>query len=88
VLIGARGGRNDPVLVTDRGEPFDAMQSIEQQCWLWQLSRDAADEEQITHSCYLPTTKAPDNKALDSLPNRALGKAVSPAELSSDADEV
>jgi hypothetical protein len=49
---------------------------------------DAADEEQITHSCYFPTTKAPDNKALDSLPNRALGKAVSPAELSSDADEV
>jgi hypothetical protein len=88
VTIGARGGRSDPVLVTDQDELFDAIQSIDSNAGYGDIAEDIGGEndEQITHRYYFLTTKAPDNKALDSLLDRALGKAVGLIELPPDAD--
>jgi len=88
VTVGARGGRTDPVLVTDQDELFEAIQSIDSNAGYGEVVEDEGGEdgESLTHRYYFLTTKAPDNKALDSLLDRALGKAVGLIELPPDAD--
>jgi len=89
VTIGARGGRSDPELVTNQDELYEAIQSIDRAGGYGEIVEDEGGEdgEQLTHRYYFLTTKAPDNKALDSLLDRALGKAVGLIELPPDAND-
>jgi hypothetical protein len=86
--IGPQGGRSDPVLVTDVDELHEAIAAIDAGGGRGDIYEDhgGEDGEAITRRYYFLTTKAPDNKALDSLLDRALGKAVGLIELPPDAD--
>lgn len=89
VTIGERGGRSDPELVTDQDELYEAIQSIDRGAGYGEVAEDSGgdDRERITYRYYFLTTKSPDNKAIDSLLDRALGKAVGLIELPPDAEE-
>ncbi len=86
--IGARGGRSDPVLVTDVDEMHEAIAAIDEGGGRGEIYEDSGgpDEELITRRYYFLSTKAPDNKALDSILDRSLGKAVGLVELPPDSD--
>ena len=88
VTIGERGGRSEPELVTDQDELHEAVQSISSGAGYGEIAEDVGGEDgqRITHRYYFLTTKAPDNKALDSLLDRALGKSVALFELPPDSD--
>jgi hypothetical protein len=78
VSVGPRGGRTDPELVTSQDELHDAIQAIHAGGGYGDIAEDEGGEEgqSITHRYYFVTTKAPDNKAIDSLLDRAFGKSV------------
>lgn len=78
VSYGPRGGRSDPELVTNQDELHEAVQAIDAGGGYGDVVEDEGGEngEAITHRYYFLTTKAPDNKAIDSLVDRAFGKSV------------
>jgi hypothetical protein len=78
VSTGPRGGRTDPELVTKPDELHEAIQAIHAGGGYGDVEEDegGADGEAITHRYYFVTTKSPDNKAIDSLLDRAFGKSV------------
>lgn len=75
---GPRGGRNDPELVTNPDELHEAIQAIHAGGGYGNVAEDEGGEdgEAITHRCYFVSTKSPDNKAIDSLLDRAFGMSV------------
>lgn len=78
VSIGPKGGRSEPELVTDQDELHEAIQAIDVGGGYGDVAQDdgGENEEAITHRYYFLSTKAPDNKAIDSLIDRAFGKSV------------
>src|SRR4051812_1375341 len=62
VTIGTQGGRSDPVLVTNPDEIHEAIDLFESGDGYGEI----VDEDEETRRYYFITTKAPDNKALDS----------------------
>jgi hypothetical protein len=71
VTIGERGGRGEPELVTDQDELHEAIDLITAGNAYGEIKED---DGSLTRFYFL-TTKAPDNKALDSLLDRVFGKA-------------
>ena len=88
VTIGERGGRSEPELVTNQDELHEAIQSISSGAGFGEIVEDVGGEdgEALTHRYYFITTKAPDNKAIDSMLDRALGKSVGLIELPPDSE--
>jgi hypothetical protein len=84
VTIAERGGRSEPELVTDPDEIHEAIDLI--------TSGDAYGEIQENDGSvtryYFLTTKAPDNKALDSLLDRVFGKATFSMDITSGGQPI
>lgn len=78
VTTGSRGGQGEPELVTNPDELHEAIQAIQAGGGYGDVAEDDGGEsgEAISHRYYFVTTKSPDNKAIDSLLDRAFGKSV------------
>jgi hypothetical protein len=87
INIGERGGQSDPEIVTDQHELLEAVKYLNAGDQYAEIE-DEADEEGETQKrrYYFLTAKPPDNKALEGMLDRALGKAVGLVELPADAD--
>lgn len=90
ITIGERGGRSDPELVTNPDEIHEAIDSIIAGQGYGEIVEDEGGEdgESITRRYYFITTKAPDNKALDSLLDRVFGKATFSMDITSGGQPI
>jgi hypothetical protein len=79
VTIGERGGRGEPELVTDQDELHEAIDLIQS----GNAYGEIHEEDGAIARYYFITTKAPDNKALDSLLDRVFGKATQSMDVTS-----
>lgn len=78
--IGPRGGRSDPVLVTDVDELHEAIGAIDAGQGHGEIYEDVGgaddDETVVARRYYHITTKAPDGKSIESMIDRVFGKSV------------
>lgn len=84
VTIGERGGRGEPELVTDQDELHEAIDLIT----AGNAYGEIQEEDGALTRYYFLTTKAPDNKALDSLLDRVFGKATFSMDITSGGQPI
>jgi hypothetical protein len=84
VTIGERGGRGEPELVTDPDELHEAIDLIQSGNSFGEIQ----EEDGAIARYYFITTKAPDNKALDSLLDRVFGKATFSMDVTSGGQPI
>lgn len=84
VVITKGGGRTEPELVTDQDELHEAVDLITSGNAYGEIQEDDGTLARY----YFLTTKAPDNKALDSLLDRVFGKATFSMDITSGGQPI